>query len=39
MSRAKGEINVRLMEPREIKLAGMVESVARGIQGRKRGPP
>lgn len=27
------------MEPREIKLAGMVESVARGIEGRKRRPP
>lgn len=39
MSRAKGEISGRLMEPREIKLVGMVESVARGIQGRTRGPP
>lgn len=37
MSRAKGEISGRLMEPREIKLVGMVESVAKGIQGRK--PP
>lgn len=39
MSRAKGEISGRLMEPREIKLVGMVESVAREIQGRKCRPP
>lgn len=39
MSRAKGEISGRLMEPREIKLVGMVESVAREIRWRKCRPP